>query len=146
MKHVLRTARSAAWSSVLAAAVLLASSAAAAESPRLTSVPLAPAWTLGHSFVAALNGYDRQALEHFLIEHLSSAALRQQTAPDRARDLLRARRQMGAVEIIEVSGVPHALVFNVRNGSRTAAAEIVIVIEASDSGLADEIVLIPNSI
>ena len=124
----------------------LAGSAAIAGEPRLAAVPQAPAWTLGQRFVTALNGYDRPALEHFLAEHLSAAALRQQAVAPRARSLLQARRQLGAVQIVEASGVPHALVFEVRNATHTEAAEIVIVMEASDSGLADEIVLVRNDL
>lgn len=131
---------------VLAASLALTSFATGAQEPRLAAVPEAPAWTLGQRFVTALNGYDRAALEHFLAENLSAAALRQLAVPARALNLLQERRRLGAVEIIEVSGVPHALVFNLRNVARTKAAEVVIVMEASDSGLADEIVLIPNSI
>jgi hypothetical protein len=129
---------------VAAGSLLLGATGLAAEpasEAQLLSLPDTPAWQLGRGFVAAFNAGDGEALSRYFAKHLSERAAQQQPALWRAAELQRQRRELGAVEVREASGVSHVLVLNARAGSGEDV-DVVVVVSVEDPTRIDELRLV----
>jgi hypothetical protein len=123
MTHEARSIRA---SLFLASALLLGAPAARGDDATLLSLPQSAAWRLGHAFVAAYNAGDADALRGYLSAHLAPAAQRETPVAARVAELLRLRAESGPLEVVEVSGVPHALVLN------GGTADVVVIADGAD--------------
>jgi len=127
-------------SPALGGALLLASAALSAEAP-LLALPESPAWQHSRAFVEAYNAGDGAALSRYFATRLSDRAAAEQAGIWRAAELQKLRNELGAIEVIEASGVSHVLVLN-GNSRGGEAVDVVIVVNADDPARIDELRLI----
>lgn len=119
----------------LAAAVLGATllvGPAGAVDPPLMALPESSAWQIGRAFVAAYNRGDTESLTGFLGQHLSAGAIGQEAPASRVHELQQRRRETGPVEIVEVSGVPSAVVLNARGA--VTGADVILLLSSDEPG------------
>jgi hypothetical protein len=128
---------------VLGIGVLLAAAAAQAQAP-LMALPESPAWQHGRSFVSAYNAGGSAALPRYFASHLSAHAEAQRAGSRRAAALQALRREVGEIEVVEASGVPHALVLSART-RQGEALDIVLLVNSDDPSRLDDVLVVRDA-
>lgn len=121
-------------------AALVASTAAADDEATLLALPDSPAWAHGRAFVAAFNTGERAPLSRFLAQRLSARALGNEALKPRLAELERVRGDVGALEVVEASGVSHVLVLAARD------ADVIVIVSPDDPARLDDVRVVRNAV